>query len=336
MQAFGQGRNPARPFRSPPEARSVGGGGAMNLSQLYYFRKLAELQHYTNAAKELFITQPALSDAIHSLEKELGVPLFRREGRSVRLTRYGSEFASYVDAALRELDKGVSVMKEYTGRLSGRLSIGGLYTITGDYLPALIGAYEAQFGDGVQFSVSQGFSRDLIKGLKDDVYDVVFSAKDADAAEFGCEPVVSHQLVVSVNAKSPLASRKEISLEDLRGLCVYTYRTGTPIGNEVARVCDRYDVPVRREFDDEITLGGMVSRATRPEVCALVTYTIGLKSFRNLTNIPITEREVPHDFHHVYMMYKKDEFRARVSESFIEFAAGFIPPKGTIPRCGEE
>ena len=49
----------------------------MNLPQLYYFRKLAELQHYTNAAKELFITQPTLSNSIASLERELGIPLFR-------------------------------------------------------------------------------------------------------------------------------------------------------------------------------------------------------------------------------------------------------------------
>ena len=44
----------------------------MNLSQLYYFRKLAELQHYTKSAKELFITQPTLSGSISSLEQELG------------------------------------------------------------------------------------------------------------------------------------------------------------------------------------------------------------------------------------------------------------------------
>ena len=53
----------------------------MNLSQLYYFAKLSEMQHYANAAKELYITQPSLSHAIKSLEAELGAPLFEREGR---------------------------------------------------------------------------------------------------------------------------------------------------------------------------------------------------------------------------------------------------------------
>ncbi|MEF9877662.1 MAG: LysR family transcriptional regulator, partial [Gordonibacter sp.] len=72
----------------------------MNLSQLYYFKKLAELQHYTRAAKELFITQPTLSDAMSSLEKELGVPLFRRDGRNVKLTPCGAEFNEYVRSSL--------------------------------------------------------------------------------------------------------------------------------------------------------------------------------------------------------------------------------------------
>ena len=48
----------------------------MNLSQLYYFRKLAEIEHYGKASKELFITQPSLSNAIGNLERELGVQLF--------------------------------------------------------------------------------------------------------------------------------------------------------------------------------------------------------------------------------------------------------------------
>lgn len=68
----------------------------MNLSQLYYFRKLAELQHYTKTAKELYITQPTLSDSIAALEKELGVSLFQKDGRNIKLTKYGKEFYQYV------------------------------------------------------------------------------------------------------------------------------------------------------------------------------------------------------------------------------------------------
>ncbi len=57
----------------------------MNLAQLRYFQKLADLQHYSQAAKELNIAQPSLSSSISSLEKELGIPLFQKVGRNVRL-----------------------------------------------------------------------------------------------------------------------------------------------------------------------------------------------------------------------------------------------------------
>lgn len=92
----------------------------MNLSQLYYFCKLAELQHYTQAAQELYITQPSLSGAISTLESELGVDLFQKRGRNVYLTKYGKEFYQYVSAALRELDKGIEVAKEHAGKMGGQ------------------------------------------------------------------------------------------------------------------------------------------------------------------------------------------------------------------------
>ena len=57
----------------------------MNLYHLRYFATLAHLEHYTKAAEILAITQPSLSHAIASLEKELGVKLFEKEGRNVHL-----------------------------------------------------------------------------------------------------------------------------------------------------------------------------------------------------------------------------------------------------------
>ena len=64
----------------------------MNLYHLRYFVTLAHLEHYTKAADVLAITQPSLSHAISSLEEELGVKLFEKNGRNVSLTKYGKSF----------------------------------------------------------------------------------------------------------------------------------------------------------------------------------------------------------------------------------------------------
>lgn len=77
----------------------------MNLGfpALLYFKKAAELQHLTHAAEELHIAQPSLSRIIHSMEKELGVPLFQRNGRNIRLTPYGQIVFNYSTIILNDL-----------------------------------------------------------------------------------------------------------------------------------------------------------------------------------------------------------------------------------------
>ena len=75
----------------------------MNLSHLQYFRELAQVQHYTKAAHNLFISQPTLSHSIASLEDELGVKLFEKNGRTVKLTDDGALFAQYVERSLDAL-----------------------------------------------------------------------------------------------------------------------------------------------------------------------------------------------------------------------------------------
>ena len=91
----------------------------MNLNHLEYFRVLAHLEHYTQAAKELSITQPSLSHAISMLEKELGTPLFEKQGRNVRLTRYGRFFLTYVEQALDEIKLGEQKLKEFSYQTDG-------------------------------------------------------------------------------------------------------------------------------------------------------------------------------------------------------------------------
>lgn len=110
----------------------------MNLSQLHYFKKLAEVLHYTRAAQELFITQPTLSGAISSLENELEVSLFERSGRSVNLTPQGEIFYEHVCLALRAIDDGVAAVQDRGHSIVGSISLGTTFTVQDGYLPLLM------------------------------------------------------------------------------------------------------------------------------------------------------------------------------------------------------
>ena len=68
----------------------------MNLQQLEYFKVVSQTNNFTTASNILSITQPALSKAISKLEEELEVKLFEREGRNIKITKYGETFLKYV------------------------------------------------------------------------------------------------------------------------------------------------------------------------------------------------------------------------------------------------
>lgn len=84
----------------------------MELTQLYYFYRVAKLEHISNAAKEINIAQPALTKSIHKLEEELGVTLFDHIGRNIKLTEWGKWLLSQIENPLTSiLDIGNQIEK---------------------------------------------------------------------------------------------------------------------------------------------------------------------------------------------------------------------------------
>ena len=76
----------------------------MDIQKLKYFHTTAQLEHITRASEVLHISQPSLTQSIHSLESELGVPLFQREGRKVALTEFGIYLKQRLDVLIPEFD----------------------------------------------------------------------------------------------------------------------------------------------------------------------------------------------------------------------------------------
>ena len=72
----------------------------MNLQHLEYFKVIAETKNFTTASNILSVTQPALSKAISKLEEELEVSLFEREGRNIKITKFGEVFLKYADSGI--------------------------------------------------------------------------------------------------------------------------------------------------------------------------------------------------------------------------------------------
>lgn len=204
----------------------------MNLSQLHYFKKLAEVLHYTRAAQELFITQPTLSGAISSLENELEVSLFERSGRSVNLTPQGEIFYEHVCLALRAIDDGVAAVQDRGHSIVGSISLGTTFTVQDDYLPLLMRDYCAVCNNSVLTKTYQGFTNYLLDQLHKGTIDVAFCGRREGDPELVYFPVTYRNLKLCVREDHPLAKRDHVSFSEIAKMNLSTYRRGAPIGGD--------------------------------------------------------------------------------------------------------
>lgn len=285
----------------------------MNLSQLYYFKKVAELQHYTNAAKELYITQPSLSESISSLETELGIPLFKKEGRNVKLTKPGVEFYHYVQTALSILEKGIDNAKEKSGTLTGSLDIGCIPTLAGNYLPQVIKGYLKDNNSKAKFNIFSIASKDVIEKIKSCECDIGFCSKPLNEPDIKFIPVLYQEIVAIVNFEHPLAGKDSISHKDLAPYNLVTYREELPVGHNIKSLLTDWNMHADYSFDDEITLCGHVLFFNDVGIAAKTSY---LKQFDNLS---IIELDAPKDTRIIYMAYSKKNYLSKLGETFIDY-----------------
>ncbi len=291
----------------------------MNLSQLYYFKKLAELRHYTKASKELFITQPTLSDSISNLEKELGTALFRLEGRSVKLTKNGEDFYSYVCSALNELDKGVADIKERSSSLGGKIEIGCIPTLLSDFLPNAINGYMNEKNNSVKINIYTAYSMPIMEKIQNEEFDIGFCSpleeKDKNLIFI---PVLYQKYKIIVKKGHHLSGLKSIHPGDLAPYHLISYRHSTPIGKHLKTHLDNYKLNPSYLYDDEISIGGIISNSDSVGIVADTPY---LRQFDNLVSIAL--EGIPHDAHPICLTYKNRKYTSKTIESFVNYIKNY-------------
>ena len=139
----------------------------MTLLQLQYFQTLARVLHYTQAANQLHIAQPSLSYSIKELEKELGVKLFEKDSRHIKLTIYGEQFLPYAQQALSMLDEGVGVLRQMANSAQQVVRLGYFHSVSASLIPSvMLGIYGQDKNQNIRFQFTEAPSFDLFQMLK--------------------------------------------------------------------------------------------------------------------------------------------------------------------------
>lgn len=292
---------------------------SLSLSQLYNFKKLAETQHMTRAAKELYITQPTLSLSIKALEHELGVPLFFRDGRQIKLTKHGRDFYADVAGVLGDLDRSIAAVRAQGTVGCGSLSIGTIPTIQHDFLPELLQQFWQEYGYDVKMGFTVEFSLPLIRSLKAQEFDLIFASKADNEPNLCFVPMLTKRLILVVHEESAFADRDSVSLSELRGVPFASYAPDTPLGMEAKRLFEGVGIQPAIVYDDEFMLTSVV--VANHAMPGVMLDTFAIERFDGVRKIVLAD--VPDAFHTIYLAYDKRIYRSQVVESFIETARRF-------------
>lgn len=185
----------------------------MELHQLRYFVAVAETENFTRAAARAHVTQPALSQQILKLEGEVGHKLFHRLGRKAVLTEAGVAFLERARRILFEVENAVRELGDHPS-MERRITVGAVQTVMPYLLTPLIAALRGSHPN-LLVNAQEDFRANLVRGVIDGDLDLAVVPTPVKDHRISIEPLLSEPLLLVVGKNHPIASRSEISLNDL-------------------------------------------------------------------------------------------------------------------------
>ena len=187
----------------------------MELRQLVYFEAVARHGGFTRAAVALRIAQPAVSARVAQLEHELGVTLFERTTRRVRLTQAGELMLARVRRITGELDAARAELDQLASVPRGRVRLGAIQSLHPFNLAGALAAFHRRYPD-VQLTLRSGPLHQLLTDLDRDVIDLAIGPLRSDLPErFNVAHLFTEELVLLTAPGHRLAARGPLHLREL-------------------------------------------------------------------------------------------------------------------------
>jgi LysR family transcriptional regulator, transcription activator of glutamate synthase operon len=209
---------------------------AIELRDLHYFEVIARLEHVSKAAQELSIAQPALSKLIRDLEAQLGVTLFERVGRNLRLSEAGKRLQEHAHIIRAQYAALYAEMRESAGAEIGRVAIGTPPTVGLRLLPRVLAQFHQEH-PAVELHVRESSSQGLLNLLDDAAIDLAIVALPAGRRGVHETPLFSERLVVVVSRNHPFADRGTIAFSELADQPFLLYPVGYEMREATLNAC---------------------------------------------------------------------------------------------------
>ncbi|MCM2506049.1 LysR substrate-binding domain-containing protein [Aureimonas altamirensis] len=280
-------------------------GSRIPLVSLIQTLAVAEYLNFRHAANALGVSPSSMSARVKVLEQELGVLLFERHARGVRLTDAGRHFIERVAAGVDQLDHAVKAAGMAASGECGRLRIGVPAMIPGSFLAELVGRYREDH-PGVEVEVTEGTARDALMQLRADMLDIVFVAGTPDPPDCHSRQLWAEPLVAALPDRHPLAGQASVTWAELVGetFLVRLGGTGPQVHDHIVlRLAGRWPAPsiLRRD----VGRGTLLSMVGQGFGITVIVASSALSPVSGVVFLPITDEPEPVAFSAVWSPHNR-------------------------------
>ncbi|MET8575262.1 LysR family transcriptional regulator [Streptomyces sp. NPDC005012] len=264
----------------------------MELRRLRHFLTLAEECHFGRAAARLHVAQPALSQQVKQLERELGVALFNRSTRHVELTEAGHHLVEHARALVAEEERTLVHMRELATGHAGRVSVGFIGTATYDVLPRVARTVRGRLPRITLDLRGEILTPRLVEGLRSGAFDLAVLRGAVDEDGIRTVPLRSEPLVAVLPSHHRLAGRARVPLAELAGepFVVHPSQSRSSMYDLVLAACRRagFEPSQLLEVGETATLVVLVAAG---HGVALVPASVQSLSVEGVTYVPLAGPE---------------------------------------------
>lgn len=224
---------------------------------------VADHLNFRHAAKALGVSVSSVSTRVKNLEEDLGILLFERHARGVRLTEAGRRFVEQVSVGVDQLDHAVKTAGMAASGECGQLRLGIHTLVPRSFLAELIAQYR-EAHPGIEVEISESTARHALTQLRSDRLDLAFIAGPAELPDLHSRRIWTEPLVAVLPERHPLAEQSVVTWADLvsETFLVRYGGTGPQVHDHIVlRLAGRWPAPLILRFDVErCTLLSMVGQ----------------------------------------------------------------------------
>ena len=280
-------------------------GGRIPMAALIQTLAVAEHMNFRHAANALGVSLSSVSARVKTLEEDLGVLLFERHARGVRLTDAGRLFVEQVAAGVEQIDYAVKMAGMAASGERGRLRIGVHGIIPRSFLAELLQRYREDH-PCIGIQIMEGAARDAVMQLRADRLDVVFVAGKPELPDCHSRQIWSEPLVSVLPDQHQLADRSAVTWADLAGetFLVRYGGTGPQVHDHIVlRLAEHWSAPSILRFDVE--RGTLLSMVGQGFGITIVGAATSFLTTSGVVFLPIADEPEPVPFSAVWSPFNR-------------------------------